>query len=92
LQMPPDQADRYQPPYQPYSGDQRPPPRRALPGGSFRARVVGTTPDGDLILRLPSGEIAIVPPRHRPRRILVERPGIPMPPPPQYLPGYPSDD
>jgi serine/threonine protein kinase len=92
LQVPPDQEDRYQPPYQPYREDQRPRPRRALPGGSFRAQVVGTTPEGDLILRLPSGEIVVAPPRHRPRRILVERPGIPMPPPPQYLPAYPSGD
>ena len=89
LQAPPDQEGRYQPPYQPYSEDQRPRPRRALPGGSFRARVVGTTPEGDLILRLPSGEIAIAP-RHRPRRV-IGRPYFAPPPRPDFAPPFPPD-
>jgi hypothetical protein len=65
-------------------------------GESVHARYVGMTPDGNLILRYPSGEIAIVspraarltvPPRHRPRRIVTERIYYP-PPPPFYGPGY----
>jgi hypothetical protein len=83
-----DDGDQFQPPYQPYQQDE-PRPRRALPvpEGSFRARVVGTTPEGNLILRLPSGEIAIVPPRHRPRRIWIERsPYFEPPPRPEFGP------
>jgi serine/threonine protein kinase len=74
-QIPFDGEDQYQTPYQPYEQDPPHRVRRALPvpDGSFRARVVGTTPDGGLVLRLPSGEIAIVPPRHYPRRVWIER-------------------
>jgi len=88
-----DEEDQYQPPYQPYRGDQLPPRvRRALPvpEGSFRARVVGITPGGNLILRLPSGEIAIVP-RHRPRRVIIERPYFAPPPRPDFAPPFPPD-
>jgi serine/threonine protein kinase len=42
----------------PRNGYDRPPPR--LPGGYVRAHVVGTTPDGRVILRLPSGRIVIM--------------------------------
>jgi len=93
-QVPPDQEDQYRAPFQPYQEDQTPRVRRALPvpEGSFRARVVGTTPGGNLILRLPSGEIAIVPPRHRPRRIFIERPTFFAPPPqPGFVPPFPPD-
>jgi hypothetical protein len=53
------------------------------------------TPDGNLILRLPNGETAIVSPRaarrtvptHRRVRRVVERPMY-LPPPPPYGPGY----
>lgn len=45
--------------------------------GSVRARVLGTTPDGNLILGLPSGETKIVPPppseRYERRRVFIER-------------------
>ena len=88
-----DEEDQYQAPYQPYRGDQLPPRvRRALPvpEGYFRARVVGTTPGGNLILRLPSGEIAIVP-RHRPRRVIIERPYFAPPPRPDFAPPFPPD-
>jgi hypothetical protein len=93
-QIPSNEEDQYQRPYQPYQQDQAPRPRRALPvpEGSFRAKVVGITPGGNLILRLPSGEIAIVPNRHRPRRIWVERPPFVEPPPrPEFGPMIPPD-
>jgi len=76
----------------------RPPSRhrvaRALPAepnelpverGTFHARVVGVTPNGNVILSLPNGERAIVAPqdadnysrdgatRRRPRRVIIER-------------------
>jgi serine/threonine protein kinase len=90
-QISPDQGGGYQAPYQPYE-DRPTRARRALPAGSFRAQVVGTTPEGGIILRLPSGEIAIVPPRHRSRRILIERPPYYGPPPrPEYGPVLPPD-
>jgi hypothetical protein len=57
-----------------------PPPHRR-----FRTRVVGSTPDGYLILRLPSGETAIVPPAGFPRRrVFFERRRILFPPSPPY--------
>jgi serine/threonine-protein kinase len=74
--------------------DQETPPARS--SGSVHARYVGMTPEGNLILRFPSGEIAIVspraarltvPPRHRTRRIVTERTYYP-PPRPFYGPGY----
>jgi hypothetical protein len=90
-QVPPDQEDQYQPPYRPYHGEQTPRVRRALPlpEGTFRAQVIGTTPEGDVILRLPSGEIAIAP-RHRPRRV-IERPYFAPPPRPDFAPPFPPD-
>jgi serine/threonine protein kinase len=86
-QVPPDQQDQYQP----YHGEQTPRVRRALPlpEGTFRAQVIGTTPEGDVILRLPSGEIAIAP-RHRPRRV-IERPYFAPPPRPDFAPPFPPD-
>jgi len=67
--------------------------------GTFRARVVGTTPDGNVILRLPSGETAIVTPpadaygptdfpRRRQRHIRVERRERFLPPLQPFDPGY----
>ena len=54
-----------------YESDNVLPPRYP---GSFRSRVVGTTPDGRLVLVLPSGETAVVEPRRRhSRRIFMER-------------------
>jgi hypothetical protein len=54
-----------------YESDNVLPPRYP---GSFRSRVVGTTPDGRLVLLLPSGETAVVEPRRRhERRIFMER-------------------
>jgi Protein kinase domain len=67
---------------------------RPRSGGSVHARYVGMTPEGNLILRFPSGEIAIVspraarltaPPRHRVHRVVTERIYYP---PPYYGPGY----
>jgi hypothetical protein len=64
---------------------------------TIRARYVGMTPDGNLILRLPSGETAIVSPRaarltvpaHRRVRRVVEEPPMFLPPrQPFYDPGY----
>jgi hypothetical protein len=64
-----------------------PPPHRR-----FRTRAVGNTPDGYLILRLPSGETAIVPPAGFPRRrVFFERRRILFPPPP-FAPPYPLGD
>src|SRR5206468_5439932 len=63
-------------------------------GGSVRARVVGITSDGRLIMRLPSGRTAIVapdeensaPPRHR-NRVLIDRDQM-IAPPPGFGPDY----
>jgi hypothetical protein len=64
---------------------------------TVHARYVGMTPDGNLILRLPSGETAIVSPRnarltvpgHRRVRRMVGQPSIYFPPrQPFYEPGY----
>jgi serine/threonine protein kinase len=78
-------------------------PEARLPQGDLtRARFVGSTPDGRMILRLPSGRTVyvtprsndddvFVPPSHR--RILIERPDIYAPPPaPLYPPDYPFND
>ena len=71
------------------------------PGGTMRARVVGVTPAGNVILELPSGERAIVSPedaeaysgtkvhRHRPRRVIIERRVVAPPPYQQYPPYQP---
>jgi serine/threonine protein kinase len=66
-----------------------------LPRGSVRAQLVGVTPDGNWILRFPSGETAIVPagggsPRWRARHIPVDRRPIFLPPP--VGPIFPPDD
>ena len=72
-----------------------PPNRRA--GGTIRARVVGITPAGNVILQLPNGERAIVSPQdadsysrpdaapRRPRRVIIERR---IYPPPDYAVPY----
>ena len=85
--------------------------RRALPNeeesellplhhGRGRARFVGTTPDGRVILRLPSGRIVTVRPRSDDedasgpfprRRVFFERPDV-FAPPPFYPPGYFPND
>ncbi|MDB6148517.1 MAG: serine/threonine protein kinase [Spartobacteria bacterium] len=67
-------------------------PPRTRRTGTLRARVIGTTPEGRLVLRLPSGKIAFVRPRpsdpygpvesHRPPRAIIERPVDANPPPP----------
>jgi len=61
------------------------PPGRHSDGGTVRARVLGVTPAGNVILRLPNGERAIVSPQdadsysrsdaapRRPRRVIIER-------------------
>ena len=60
-------------------------PGRRGGGGTMRARVVGVTPAGNVILQLPNGERAIVSPQdadsysrpdaapRRPRRVIIER-------------------
>ncbi len=69
--------------------------------GSVRARFAGMTPDGSLILRLPNGETAIVPPppgeyvpsqlrMRRPRRVMIERRTTVAPSQP-FLPFIPPD-
>ena len=65
--------------------------------GTFRARYIGTTPDGLWVLELPSGETAVVPPTavrhrsHRPaRRVLIERRSVFLPPP-SFGPMFPPD-
>jgi Protein kinase domain len=74
------------------------PPHR----GSARAHVIGETPDGRKILRLPSGRVVFarsrpndedaVAPRPR-RRIYTDRPDIyGLPPAPTYPPGYTPND
>ncbi len=70
--------------------------RRRLPMGSMRARVVGATPDGRLIMRSSSGRVVIVTPDsadqgdilpRRDRRAFRERDEI-FSSPPQYGPDY----
>lgn len=73
--------------------------RSSQPAGSFRARFLGTTPDGRWILELPSGDTTIVTPppdeqpaHHRLRhRVLIERRPILLPPPPPFGPMFPPD-
>gem|GEM_PF-2747900 len=61
--------------------------------GSFRTRVVGRTPDGDLIVVLPSGETAVVEARRRhARRIFTERRGRFLPPLQPFDPTFPPVD
>src|SRR5712692_282754 len=81
----------------PNEEDSEPPP---LHHGSGRTQFVGTTPDGRVILRLPSGRIVTVRPRSddedafvpSPRRgAFLERPDV-FAPPPFYPPGYFPDD
>ena len=81
----------------PNEEESEPPPRHR---GWGRGRFAGTTPDGRVILRLPSGRIvtvrsrsddedAFVPsPR---RRVFLERPDV-FAPPPFYPPGYFPND
>ena len=70
--------------------------------GSVRARFAGMTPDGNLVLRFPNGETAIVPPppgeyvpsQHRfrrTRRVIIERRTMVGPPPQPFLPFVPPD-
>jgi hypothetical protein len=66
-------------------------------GRSVRARVVGITSDGRLIMRLPSGRTAIVAPdednfvpRHR-RHVLIDRDET-LGPPPEFGPDYLPND
>ncbi|MEY2530389.1 MAG: eukaryotic-like serine/threonine-protein kinase [Verrucomicrobiota bacterium] len=64
-----------------------------LEPGTFRARVIGTTPNGNVILALPSGETAIAePPRRRARRTLIERRERFAPPLQPFDPGFPPGD
>ena len=73
-----------------YESDNVSPP---LYPGSFRSRVVGTTPDGRLILLLPSGETAVVEPRRRhARRIFMERRERFLPPLQPFDPTFPPVD
>lgn len=73
-----------------YESDNVLPPRYP---GSFRSRVVGTTPDGRLILVLPSGETAVVEPRRRhSRRIYMERRERFLPPLQPFDPAFPPVD
>jgi hypothetical protein len=70
--------------------------------GRFRARVVGVTPAGNVIVALPNGERAIVSPQdadqysrepvhRRPRRVIIEQRTIAVPPVPPYQPFVPPD-
>ena len=68
--------------------------------GSMRTQFVGTTPDGRMILRLPSGRIVLVTPRsdgedqfvpRRYHRPFMERDDVFSPPPPS-TPDYPPYD
>jgi hypothetical protein len=83
--------------------DAEPPPAH---GGTMRAQVVGVTPNGNVILALPSGERAIVSPQdadqyprsetshRRTRRVIIERRTILVPPPQlptPYQPFIPPD-
>ena len=73
-----------------YESDNVLPPRYP---GSFRSRVVGTTPDGRLVLLLPSGETAVVEPRRRhERRIFMERRERFLPPLQPFDPTFPPVD
>jgi hypothetical protein len=73
-----------------YESDNVVPP---LYPGSFRTRVVGTTPDGRLIVVLPSGETAVVEPRRRhARRIFMERRERFLPPLQPFDPTFPPVD
>ncbi|MFL6515722.1 MAG: serine/threonine protein kinase [Chthoniobacterales bacterium] len=77
---------------------------RAHPG-TIRARVLSITPNGNVVLVLPSGERAIVAPQdadhysrnetihRRPRRVIIEQRTIPAPAeyPPPYQPFIPSE-
>lgn len=73
-----------------YESDNVLPPRYP---GSFRSRVVGTTPDGRLVLLLPSGETAVVEPRRRhERRIFMERRERYLPPLQPFDPTFPPGD
>jgi hypothetical protein len=73
-----------------YESDNVLPPRYP---GSFRSRVVGTTPDGRLVLLLPSGETAVVEPRRRhERRIFMERRERYLPPLQPFDPTFPPVD
>jgi len=73
-----------------YESDNVLPPRYP---GSFRSRVVGTTPDGRLVLVLPSGETAVVEPRRRhSRRIFMERRERFLPPLQPFDPAFPPVD
>ena len=83
-------------------------PREEEPGARSpqsdltRARFVGSTPDGRLILRLPSGRTVFVTPRSNDedvsvppsrRRVIIERQDRYAPPPaPLYPPDYPFND
>jgi hypothetical protein len=72
---------------------------------TIRARVLSITPNGNVVLMLPSGERAIVAPQdadhysesetihRRPRRVIIERRTIPAAPeyPPPYQPFIPGD-
>lgn len=61
--------------------------------GSFRTRVVGRTPDGHLIVVLPSGETVVVEPRRRhERRIFMERRERFLPPLQPFDPTFPPVD
>jgi hypothetical protein len=61
--------------------------------GSFRTRIVGTTPDGRLILALPSGETVVVErPHRRMRHILIERRDRFVPPLQPFDPTFPPVD
>jgi hypothetical protein len=73
-----------------YESDDLLPPRYP---GSFRSRVVGRTPDGQLIVVLPSGETAVVEPRRRrARRIFMERRERFLPPLQPFDPAFPPVD
>ncbi|MEP6604381.1 MAG: protein kinase [Spartobacteria bacterium] len=66
-----------------------------LPAGSVRAQYVGMTPEGRVILRLPSGETVVASPRseaRHPRRRVIERReevGEPVAPHQPFDPDYP---
>jgi hypothetical protein len=73
-------------------------PDAALPplrSGNYRARFLGTTADGNLVLGLPSGDTAIVTPqsseRYGRRRSFFERRRLLIPPPP-FGPPFPPVD
>ena len=74
----------------PYSPEERY-GRGALNPRRLRSRVIGHTPDGRMILRLPSGRVIIVTPRYDEDVIGPRRRYIP-PSQPYYPPGYPYND